>query len=287
MELSGQTITLRGGRVLGYDEYGDPNGKSLFFFHGWPSSRLAAGKFEAIAQALHIRIIAPDRPGFGMSDFKKDRTILDWPDDVTALADALKIRKFAVMGVSGGGPYAAVCAYKIPQRITRVGIVAGLAPLFDWKSLDGITWLSKIGWATFGKHPNIRKFSAIMEFLYIRYFPSQTFHHRFFGAKSDRAICRNTKVGQAVTINYREAFRQGYRGPELDLKLFTTDWGFDVSDIRLKTFLWYGACDQNVSQAMGRYYHSNIRGSTLTMFPGEGHLIADVHAPEILKTLIQ
>jgi len=226
-------------------------------------------------------------PRTGISDFQKDRTILDWPDDVTVLADALKIQKFAVMGVSGGGPYAAVCAYKIPQRITRVGIVVGLAPIFDWKSLDGITWISKIGWATFGKHPAIRKISAIADYMYVRYFSGLGIHHRFFGAKSDREICRTTKVGQSVTINYREAFRQGYRGPELDLALYTTDWGFDVSRIRTKTFLWYGVCDQNVSQAMGRYYHSRIRGSTLTMYPREGHLIADMHASEILKTLIQ
>jgi pimeloyl-ACP methyl ester carboxylesterase len=65
----------------------------------------------------------------GLSDYKKDRTILDWPDDVVELADALGIDKFPIEGISGGGPYAAACAYKIPDRLTACGIISGLGPM--------------------------------------------------------------------------------------------------------------------------------------------------------------
>ena len=104
-------FTLPDGRSLGYAAYGDPQGKPLFFFHGFPSSRLEAQFTEGVAGRLGARIIAIDRPGFGRSDFKKERRIRDWPDDVLALADALGIDRFAVLGVSGGGPYAAACAH--------------------------------------------------------------------------------------------------------------------------------------------------------------------------------
>jgi len=85
---------------------------------------------DALANKLNIRVIAPDRPGLGRSEFQPGRRIGDWPDDVLALADQLKLARFAILGYSGGGPYAAACALKIPERLTRVGIVSGTAP-FD------------------------------------------------------------------------------------------------------------------------------------------------------------
>lgn len=123
-------ITLSDGRRLYYAEHGDSKGKPLFFFHGWPGSRLRSSFYDSIAKKLHIRIISPDRPGYGLSDYQENRTLLDYPDDIVELADALRIKKFAVVGVSGGGPYTAVCAYKIPERITKAGIVVGAAPMY-------------------------------------------------------------------------------------------------------------------------------------------------------------
>jgi pimeloyl-ACP methyl ester carboxylesterase len=284
MNREAQTIRLSDGRLLGNAEYGNPKGKPLFFFHGWPSSRLAAGKCHELAKKLNVRIIAPDRPGYGLSDFKKNRTILDWPRDVTALADHLGLKKFAIEGVSGGGPYAAVCGYAIPNRITKLGIVVGLAPLFDWKSLEGMMWQARIGWVNFGKRPWIRKVSVLLQFFSIRTGFALGVR-RMFGAESDRKLLHDQKIYDSVKQNYKEAFLQGYGGPELDLKLYTNDWRFDVGEMRTKTYLWYGAEDQNVSPPMGRYYGNRIRGSKLTVYSGEGHFVSVTHAAEILKTL--
>ncbi|HUD18976.1 MAG TPA: alpha/beta hydrolase [Patescibacteria group bacterium] len=276
---------LKDGRYLAYNEYGDLKGKPVFFFHGWPSSRLFAAKNDALAKKLHIRIISPDRPGFGYSDYQKDRTLLDWPGDVTALTDHLKIKTFAVMGQSGGGPYAAVCAYKIPERITKAGIVVGLAPIIGPESLDGMMWMSKIGWANYRKYPVVRRISTLIQYINAYYGIHLGLHKYFFGAKEDRKLYRNPKLSESVLANYREAFRQGIRGPELDLKLYCTDWGFDVGAIHAKAFLFYGEDDRNVSLNMGKYYHSHIAGSVLTVYPGEGHFISVSHAEEILTTL--
>lgn len=130
MTLLNQTIILTDGRLLGYDEYGPADGNPLFYFHGTPSSRkdwLALGN-EGLPEKLGMRVIAADRPGMGLSSFQSGRRIGDWPADVVALADALEIDRFAVFGYSGGGPYAAACAQKIPQRLTAVGIAAGEGP---------------------------------------------------------------------------------------------------------------------------------------------------------------
>jgi pimeloyl-ACP methyl ester carboxylesterase len=125
-----KTIRLKDGRLLGYAEYGAPEGKPVFYCHGFPSSRLDWPIFDsdAIATRLNARIIAADRPGTGLSDFKSGRQILDWPDDVIELADALQVDRFAMLGISGGGPYAEACALKIPRRLTATAIVCGMGP---------------------------------------------------------------------------------------------------------------------------------------------------------------
>lgn len=282
-----QVIKLKDGRKLGFDQYGDLKGKPIFFFHGWPVSRLHGAITEKAAKKLGIRIISPDRPGYGLSDFKNDRELLDWADDVVELADQLKIRKFAVVGVSGGGPYAAVCAFKIPNRLTKVGIVVGLAPTWIPGALDGMAWNSRIGWANYNRFPFTRTIGAVLNYIYsLKYFPSLGIHRFVWGAKADKDLYDDPKVSKESKINYREAFRRGYKGVEYDLKLYTTDWGFELKDIRVPVYLWYGEDDKNVSLNMGKYYASQIRGSKLKVYPREGHLISRTHIEEILKSLI-
>src|SRR5439155_16354079 len=102
-------IRLRDNRLLGYAEYGTSSGYPVIFFHGMPGSRLEGALGHEAAIGQNVRLVAPDRPGYGLSDFKRRRRMLDWADDVVELADALGIDRFAVAGISGGGPYVAAC----------------------------------------------------------------------------------------------------------------------------------------------------------------------------------
>src|SRR5438067_1134403 len=108
-----QVVSLRDGRQLGFAEWGDPAGAPVFFFHGMPSSRLNSHADPAALDTHHARWIAIDRPGMGLSAFQPRRMLLDWPEDVVQLADALGLDRFAVVGNSAGGPYAAACAFRI------------------------------------------------------------------------------------------------------------------------------------------------------------------------------
>src|SRR4029079_2709344 len=99
----------------------------IMYFHGWPTSKLDARRLPA--QPFGQRIIAVDRAGFGLSDFCPGRQLVDWPSDVVGLANALGLDRFGILGVSGGGPYAAACAAEIPDRLTGMAIVGGLGPL--------------------------------------------------------------------------------------------------------------------------------------------------------------
>jgi pimeloyl-ACP methyl ester carboxylesterase len=100
MALTDQTIKLADGRALGYAEFGDPSGTPVLFFHGFPASRLEGIALDTPARAVGVRLIAPDRPGFGLSDPKRGRSFSNWPDDVIQLVVHLGIYDFAVLGTS-------------------------------------------------------------------------------------------------------------------------------------------------------------------------------------------
>lgn len=124
-----QQFHLPDGRRLGYDEYGAPDGKPIFYLHGAPSSRGEFSIFgdDALLWSLSVRLIAVDRPGMGLSDFQPSRRLLDFPNDLPALANHLNIERFAVLAYSLGGIHGLVCARAIPERLTKVGIVSGAA----------------------------------------------------------------------------------------------------------------------------------------------------------------
>ena len=115
--LPAKHILLPDGRRLAYAEFGIPDGKPVFYFHGSNGSRLERHPDESIAASLGIRIITIDRPGHGLSDYQPRRKLLDWPGDVEALADSLGIGRFAVAGFSSGGPHLLACAYKIDSLV--------------------------------------------------------------------------------------------------------------------------------------------------------------------------
>jgi len=123
-------VRLGDARTLAYAEYGSSSGQAIIYCHGVPSSRVEADLIvdSAKAAALNLRIIVPDRPGMGHSDYQVGRRIVDWPDDVLALADALGVDTFAVLGSSGGAPYAAACGARVRNRVRVVGLLGAVAP---------------------------------------------------------------------------------------------------------------------------------------------------------------
>ena len=122
------SLTLGDGRRLAWAEYGDPSGRPLIYCHGFPGSRLEAAMSHDTAARLGIRIIAPDRPGLGRSDYQPGRRLNDFPADLKQLADHLKLGRVAVLGESGGGPYAMAAAAALPERITKLLLVSSIGP---------------------------------------------------------------------------------------------------------------------------------------------------------------
>jgi pimeloyl-ACP methyl ester carboxylesterase len=275
------------GRSLAVSQYGEITGKPVFFFHGWPGARLQGRIAHEPSRSLGIRLIAVDRPGFGGSDFQPERRILDWPADITRVADLLGLSTFSVLGLSGGAPYALVCGSLIPERIQAIGIICGIGP----SHLPGATeWISK-------EHRNMMRIA--------RYAPwSLGF---FLGRRRKRQLHEPEAAYQDLLESLPEIDRQalakvkdlamaataaslkpGIRGHAWELRLFSQPWGFEREAIELPVALWHGEDDKTIFPKTGRMQADALPNCSATFIPGEGHYSLNINRiEEMLRDLTQ
>jgi pimeloyl-ACP methyl ester carboxylesterase len=270
------SLILADGRRLAYAEFGARQGLPVIYLHGTPGSRLEPLIIgdEALA-AAGLRLIAFDRPGLGASDFLPGRAIGDIANDVAQLASHLGSERFAVLGMSGGGPYAAACAAKLPDRISSAVIVSG-------------AWT----WAEFGGAVRIPAWDALVSFVsgslpYTLLGPLRLLQRLPPGISSrslkllralfpepDREQLRQPWRLDALMAATKEALRPGLRGAALDMRLIERRYDFDCSTIRVPVEIFHGALDRNVSLALVQAYAKKLPSARLKVFPQDGHLSA-------------
>jgi len=282
-------IRLPDGRRLGYAEIGDPQGIPVMYQHGFPASRLEALLVERHARDLGVRLIAADRPGFGLSDPSPDRSLLDWPADLICLADQLGLRHFAVLGVSGGGPAALACAAQLQERLTAVTIVCGLGPVAEPALLQIMHWPARFSFGLSQKFPKLARilFGKLVGPL-LGHCPDLTL--RLLNVASpavDAAILDVADIRSILAENIREAFHQGGGGPALELALSASPWPFSLAGIDLPIHFWHGGLDQTVPSSHTEYLAAQIQNACCHIFPREGHFSLPIrHAESILKSLL-
>lgn len=311
-----QTFTLPDGRVLGFAEYGDPDGTPLLYFHGFPSSRIEASAVLEVANRRGLRFIALDRPGFGLSSPQPRRRILDWPADVRDFAQGMDLPRFAVLGLSGGGPFALACARALPaDMLTGVGLfasgppwVAGAHHMSLYRRVlssaatycpgalriatDALVcttrWLATTG-------PVVRRIDGWL--LGLR----QAADH-----VAKMAVAESGGATKDVTLNTTdqrtipevreellrvlldEPFAQGASAAVHEAKLLSSqDWGFKLEDVDYATVrLWHGAQDTNVPAVMIRYMADKLPHAVLREFEGDTHYTMFKHLEGALAELV-
>ncbi len=287
-DIRDQQFRLNDQRALGFAEYGDPNGWPIFYFHGWPGSRIEASILQPIALAHRMRVIAVDRPGLGLSDCQRGRRILDWPTDLLALADHLGLERFAIIAASGGGPYGLICAARFPERLTTVALVSALGPLDAPGALQGMIWHNRLLIRVGRRAPWLAALIIAWVARGMRQHPDRVFAPTFLRRlpAPDQEAITQPIFRQALSRSIREAFRGGVHGPVWDGLLYVRPWGFSVSEIRAPVRLWQGELDVHVPSTMGRWLAQNVPKCRATFCPGEGHLSLPLNrADEILEAL--
>ena len=281
-----EAVRLPDGRSLAYEDYGVAGGFPVLSFHGGLSSRLDAAPAHEAAVAKGIRLVAPDRPGMGLSTYQEGRRLTDWPADVAHLTEALGIDRFAVMGWSAGGPYAAVCAAKMAGRVTAAALLSSAVPLDLYGTTRGLSvedrallvltrrtpWLaSTLMKVSIVNASNARLFRAVM-----RSFPP-----------ADRTVLTEWGPPDHALAFVREAMRQGTQGCVQDYRIFGDPWGFALEEIHVPVDIWEGGDDRTGPPGYRAFLKRHIPQASVHVIPGEGHLSLLAHqAPVIFSSLL-
>lgn len=286
--MEDKRLQLKDGRTLAYTEQGDLSGYPVLFIHGNPGSRFSPHPDEDIARRLDARVIAPDRPGYGLSDYQPNRTLLDFPDDIAQLADALDIQEFAVFGVSAGGPYVAACAYKMSQRVTEAAIVSGVSPVDREGAFEGMDEAWRAAYQLSEQLPPwlLRPLLWFQTRNVLRN-PDQAVEDMIdILSESDAEILKRPRMREHFMTNRAEATRRGHKGWAREVKILVSPWGFPLEEIPVTTHLWYWEDDKAIPLQMGRYLEDKIPHTQAHFLPDGGHLSIYDHWDEIIKPLI-
>ncbi len=283
---STHVLTLADGRDLCYEEYGDPLGTPVLNCHGGLSSRLDAAPADEAAKALGVRLISPDRPGMGRSTYLDGRTLLDWPSDVTELADALGLGRFAVMGWSLGGAFAAVVAAKLPDRVTKVALLSSAIPLDQFGSTRGLATEDRILLFLTERAPWVA--SAVMRLTIADASDNRLFREIARGfPKVDREVLMERADRHEAVAFIKESMRQGTAGCLQDYWIFGSPWGFRLEEIQAPVHIWEGTHDHTGPPEYRDFLMDHLAHATVTLVPDEGHLsLLPHHAESILGDLI-
>ncbi|MGA9548065.1 MAG: alpha/beta hydrolase [Rhodomicrobium sp.] len=281
-------LSLPDGRRLGYTEFGDPLGVPLCAFHGTPGSRFMFRLVHEPARRLGLRIIAPDRPGFGLSDYQENRTLADWADDVRALADKLGLARFGVAGISGGGPYVAACAALLPERVSAAALVSPVGPLH---SPDGPGNLPPAQIVTFRLLPRITPAMAgafsIGRLMFLNASDSMYRMIMRRAGPADEHILLRPEVRKNLLAGVIEGLRPGVQGVVQEMKIFAKPWNIPFEAIKAPVLLWQGAADNNVPVAASLRLARIIPGCELFRIEGAGHYWIFDHVDEVLLAIKQ
>lgn len=278
-------FTLHDGRRLGYAEYGDPRGFPVLHNHGTPGSRWEV--LDAMARAaasLGVRVIVPERPGYGLSDPAPSRTLLDWPRDTAVLMDGLGAKRFAVSGYSMGGMYALACGRALSERVTGIALAGSLAPeVFDAKVLATMT--PAVQGALLAARDRPDSLREMMKGLSAA--PEQ-----WYAAIVESCSAPDKKLLASLSVlenMYRrsciESLKHGGESIVRDFMIVTRDWGFPLEAIEQPVNLWHGREDINVPASMSEQLAACLPKATAHWIEGEGHLAFFNHFEAMLRAL--
>ena len=239
-------ITAPNGRRLGVARWGCAGGVTVVSHHGTPMCRLDLPSSPDLLDAFGLDLIMIDRAGYGRSMPMPGRTVAAAAADIAAAVDALGIERFAVHGVSGGGPHALACAALLEGRVTRTACVVGVAPWNGGASsyFDGMCEANVAEFETARRgRPALEEYVAQV-MVALGGDPAGLFEEWMEELpEPDRQAYRAPQTRAMVDRALGEALAESTAGWVEDDLAFVTGWGFELSDIRSPVSVWAGALD--------------------------------------------
>lgn len=278
VSLSGVQMALR--------EFGDPSGHPLFFFHGWPGSGGQCWLLDEAARAHGFRGFAFDRPGIGTSPIQT-RSLLDWPPLIRSFAADLGFQKFAILGISGGGPYALACASQFPELLSAVGVVCGAPPISELANIQTLHPTYRFLLKLFRRRPSLVKalFHLARPWMVwtagLQFFPPT----RIMLPRPDATALDTPKHFAHVFGCQMDAF-QSVEGLFADAQIYAHPWGFSLEAIDIPIQFWHGREDGNFHYTLAEEMAGRVPKARLQIVENEGHFSLPIRQSEmILKEL--
>ncbi len=207
VQVPGNSVRLRDGRILGYRETGDRAGAPVLMIHGTPGSRQLYIASDEELRRWGVRLIQVDRPGFGLSTPCERMEFRDYRVDIEQLLDHLHVAQVGVLGWSAGTPWALALGSTLDSRVSRVGIVGALVTLPEDAA---------------------------------QLFQAQNFRN----SKVDLDIIRRPDVAQGLRLSYADTLRNGLQSLlRSELRRIEAPWDIDWKAIRVEVRFWHGLKD--------------------------------------------
>ena len=265
-------MRLADGRRIGYAEFGDPHGAPVLAVHGTPGSRFMFALTDQAARERRLRIVAPDRPGYGLSEFRRENDLSRLAADLKAIADALDLRRFAVIGISGGGPHAVAAAAAMPDRTVLLALVSPVGPIADCETKLRMSKLHRLIFTRIGRsRPSGAAFFWFLRYL-VRFAPDVAYRLlRQRVVASDRNLLLRGEVKANLLAALREGLRPGIEGARQDLRLFCAPWGLRLEEIDVPAVVWQGSDDTIVPPDAAYHLAETLPNCRLDVIQGGGH----------------
>ena len=264
-------VTVSNGSRVSYADVGDPEGSVVLYLHGTPGSRMqASGPLSATATRLGLRLIAPDRPGYGGST-SAPYDVGSYPAMVASFADALGIDRFGVVGTSGGGRYAFSCGQALADRVTRVALVASTAP----SDLRGVreTWSHQDRrlYTMASRAPWLLRAALMRTARSLRRHPERMLAMVPATCPADQTALQREDVRSLVTAMTAEAFRQGGGAFVRDVRLEALPWNLRPDPLAVPVDVWHGRDDTIVRCEQAELLAETVPAAHRHFLHGEGH----------------
>ncbi|GID28035.1 alpha/beta fold hydrolase [Paractinoplanes brasiliensis] len=283
-------LTLSDGRAIDYLDAGDPSGRPIFFQPGSPNTRIMGKLWHPAALVAGVRLISVSRPGYGGSTAIRHQPMLSTVGrDLAELATLLGLDEYAVIGSSGGGPYAVAAAAIDSLRVRAVGVVAGTGP---WRELADpssepeeravLALLDRGDLA--GARAGMRHLVENVWQADLRRLDGEARLNAWLG---DDPLAAD-EAYRAIMADALSAIVEGTEGVIFDGLAHGAGWDIDLQAVHAPVLLWYGGADESCPVTYGRWYAEQITRANLVVFSEEDHLaVGDSHRPEVLAAVLE
>ncbi len=277
-------LILKDGRQLHYAEYGVSYGIPVILLHGILGCRYERHPDDSLTKSLGVRLIIPDRPGYGLSEHAPDHDYLDFADDLLELADHLELQQFSIMGLSVGAIYGSAFAYKTPQRLQSIAMISSTPPFRSFSDFTGVPPSLKLLIA-FSKYlPTAAQAIAQIAInkgcknpgRFLASIPANT---------SDRTLFTNPLLKEHIEACLLTGSKDCNSGFVQDILLSAQPWPFPVKDIRMKIDFWHGTEDSHSPFIRIKPVIDAVPDKYLHKIEGGGHFLFYEHWQEILESL--